>query len=43
MKSSATAIMSATDFSMDIVCQPDPKGDRVGVVLSGKFLLYKQH
>lgn len=42
MKSSATAIMSSIDFSMDIVCQPDPKGDRVGVVLSGKFF-YKQY
>ncbi len=36
-------IMSAIDFSMDIVRQPDPKGDRVNVVLSGKFLPYKQH
>ena len=35
-------IMSAIDFSMDIVRQPDPKGDRVNVVLSGKFLPYKQ-
>ncbi|WPC66518.1 cyanase [Rhodoferax ferrireducens] len=26
-------IMSAIDFSMDIVRQPDPKGDRVNVVL----------
>ena len=34
-------IMSAIDFSMDIVRQPDPKGDRVSVVLSGKFLPYK--
>ena len=29
--------MSAIDFSMDIVRTPDPKGDRVNVVLSGKF------
>ena len=36
-------IMSASDFSMDIVRQPDPKGDRVNVVLSGKFLPYKQY
>ena len=36
-------IMSAIDFSMDIVRQPDPKGDRVNVVLSGKFLTYKQY
>jgi cyanate lyase len=36
-------IMSAIDFSMDIVRQPDPRGDRVNVVLSGKFLPYKQY
>lgn len=36
-------IMSAIDFSMDIARQPDPKGDRVNVVLSGKFLPYKQY
>ncbi|NMM10615.1 MAG: cyanase [Polaromonas sp.] len=36
-------IMSAIDFSMNIVRQPDPKGDRVNVVLSGKFLPYKQY
>ena len=30
-------IMSATDFSMDMVHQPDPKGDPVNVVLSGKL------
>ena len=36
-------IMSAIDFSMDIVREPDPKGDRVNVVLSGKFLPYKQY
>lgn len=35
-------IMSAIDFSMNIVREPDPKGDRVNVVLSGKFLPYKQ-
>jgi cyanate lyase len=34
-------IMSAIDFSMDIQREPDPKGDRVHVVLSGKFLPYK--
>jgi cyanate lyase len=34
-------IMSAIDFSMDITREPDPKGDRVHVVLSGKFLPYK--
>jgi cyanate lyase len=31
-------IMSAIDFSMDIQREADPKGDRVQVVLSGKFL-----
>lgn len=36
-------IMSAIDFSMDIVREPDPKGDRVQVVLSGKFLPYKTY
>ncbi len=36
-------IMSAIDFSMDIQRQPDPKGDRVNVVLSGKFLPYRQY
>ena len=34
-------IMSAIDFSMDVQREPDPKGDRVNVVLSGKFLPYK--
>jgi cyanate lyase len=36
-------IMSAIDFSMNIVREPDPKGDRVNVVLSGKFLPYKTY
>lgn len=36
-------IMSAIDFSMDIKRETDPKGDRVNVVLSGKFLPYKQY
>ena len=36
-------IMSAIDFSMQIVREPDPKGDRVNVMLSGKFLPYKQY
>ena len=36
-------IMSAIDFSMDIVREPDPKGDRVNVTLSGKFLPYKTY
>lgn len=36
-------IMSAIDFSMDIQRQEDPKGDRVNMVLSGKFLPYKSY
>ena len=36
-------IMSALDFSMDIQREKDPKGDRVNVVLSGKFLPYKSY
>jgi cyanate lyase len=36
-------IMSAIDFSMDIDREADPKGDRVRVVLSGKFLPYKTY
>ena len=36
-------IMSAIDFQMDITREPDPKGDRVNVVLSGKFLPYKTY
>ena len=36
-------IMSAIDFSMDIVREPNEKGDRVNVVLSGKFLPYKTY
>jgi cyanate lyase len=36
-------IMSAIDFSMDIQREPDPKGNRVNVVLSGKFLPYKTY
>ena len=36
-------IMSAIDFSMDIQREEDPKGDRVNIVLSGKFLSYKSY
>ena len=36
-------IMSAIDFSMDIKREADLKGDRVNVVLSGKFLPYKSY
>ena len=36
-------IMSAIDFAMDLQREPDPKGDRVRIVMSGKFLPYKQY
>ncbi|WOX06601.1 cyanase [Microbulbifer pacificus] len=36
-------IMSAIDFSMDIQREADPKGDRVNMVMSGKFLPYKTY
>ncbi|MGY5450162.1 cyanase [Agarivorans sp. MS3-6] len=36
-------IMSAIDFSMDIKREENPNGDRVNVVLSGKFLPYKTY
>ncbi|GFD89191.1 cyanate hydratase [Tenacibaculum sp. KUL152] len=36
-------IMSAIDFSMDLQRENDPKGDRVSVVMSGKFLPYKMY
>jgi len=35
-------IMSAIDFKMDLSREKDPNGDRVKVVMSGKFLPYKQ-
>jgi cyanate lyase len=35
-------IMSAIDFSLHIDREPDPKGDRVKVTMSGKFLPYKK-
>jgi len=34
-------IMSAIDFSFDVEKEKDPKGDRVKVIMSGKFLPYK--
>lgn len=34
-------IMSAIDFSMDIQRENNPAGDRVNILLSGKFLPYK--
>jgi cyanate lyase len=36
-------IMSAIDFRMDLTREPDPKGDRVQIVMSGKFLPYKAY
>jgi cyanate lyase len=36
-------IMSAIDFEMAIERQPDPKGDRVKITMSGKFLPYKEY
>jgi len=36
-------IMSAIDFDMTIERQPDPKGDRVKLTLSGKFVPYKEY
>jgi len=35
-------IMSAIDFSIGVEREPDPKGDRVKITFSGKFLPYKQ-
>src|SRR5436853_7464717 len=35
-------IMSAIDFELDVQKKADPKGDRVVVTLSGKFLPYKK-
>jgi cyanate lyase len=34
-------IMSAIDFHMDLQREPDPKGDRIQITMSGKFLPYK--
>jgi cyanate lyase len=36
-------IMSAIDFRMSITREPDPKGDRVNIAMSGKFLPYKTY
>ena len=35
-------IMSAIDFDLDLTRQPDPAGDRVRIVMTGKFLKYKK-
>ena len=36
-------IMSAIDFTMELTREPDPKGDRVRIGMSGKFLPYKTY
>jgi cyanate lyase len=36
-------IMSAIDFRMDLQREADPKGDRVSIAMSGKFLPYKTY
>jgi cyanate lyase len=36
-------IMSAIDFDMEIERLPDPRGDRVKITMSGKFLPYKYY
>ena len=36
-------IMSAIDFDMEMERKPDPKGDRVKLTMSGKFLSYKYY
>jgi cyanate lyase len=35
-------IMSAIDFTMQVEKEADPKGDRVKITMSGKFLPYKR-
>jgi len=35
-------IMSAIDFNMSIEREPDPKGDRVKIAMSGKFLPFRR-
>ncbi|KQV60704.1 cyanate hydratase [Pelomonas sp. Root1217] len=36
-------IMSAIDFKMDLQREPNAAGDRVSIVMSGKFLPYKTY
>jgi cyanate lyase len=36
-------IMSAIDFDMALEREPDQKGDRVKITMSGKFLPYKRY
>lgn len=35
-----TGIMSAIDFEMHLTREPNPKGDRVKLEMSGKYLGY---
>lgn len=35
-------IISAIDFTLDVEKEADPKGDRVRITMSGKFLPYKK-
>jgi cyanate lyase len=35
--------MSAIDFDMDITRKADPKGDRVAIAVTGKFLPFKYY
>jgi len=35
-------IMSAIDFTLDVEREADPKGDRVKIIMNGKFLPYKK-
>ena len=35
-------IMSAIDFTLDVEKEEDSKGDRVKIIMSGKFLPYKK-
>ena len=36
-------IMSAIDFNFEFAREPNPKGDRVKITMSGKFLPYKYY
>jgi len=35
-------IMSAIDFTVEVEKEEDPKGDRVKIIMSGKYLPYKR-
>jgi cyanate lyase len=36
-------IMSAIDFDLQMEREPNPRGDRVKITMSGKFLPYKYY